>query len=96
MRQLITRVSAELHGRLKSRAREERRSVNSLVTAILEQAVPPESPRERLRKRLKDEGLLVEITPPPGAPSREDVIEMLRGEAGSVVLQALQEDRKKR
>lgn len=93
MRQLITRIDDHLHARLKRRARDEGRSVNGLVTEILEDAVPNETPRERLRRRLKAEGRLVELEIPENAPSFEEVREMLRGEAGKAVLEALEEDR---
>lgn len=96
MRQLLTRIDDALHARLKRRARDEGRSVNALVTDILEQAVPDESPRERLRRRLKAEGRLVEIPAPDNPPSREEVIEMLRGDAGRALLEALEEDRARR
>jgi len=96
MRQLITRIDDSLHARLKARARDEGRSVNTLVTGILEEAVPEESPRERLRRRLRADGRLVEVEVPPNAPSLEEVREMLRGDAGRAVLEAFEEDRKKR
>lgn len=96
MRQLITRIDDSLHARLKARARDEGRSVNTLVAGILEEAVPEESPRERLRRRLRAEGRLVEVEVPPNAPSLDEVREMLRGDAGRAVLEALEEDRKKR
>lgn len=96
MRQLIARIDDSLHARLKARAHDEGRSVNKLVTNILEDAVPDESPRERLRRRLRAEGRLVEIEAPQNAPSRETVIEMLRGDAGRAVLEAFEEDRKRR
>ncbi len=93
MRQLITRIDDALHARLKTRARDEGRSVNGLVTEILEGALPDETPRERLRRRLKAEGRLVELEVPENAPSLEEVREMLRGDAGKAVLEALEEDR---
>lgn len=93
VRQLITRIDDALHARLKDRARDQGRSVNTLVTEILAEAVPDESPRERFRRRLKEKGMLREIEAPEDAPSLEEVREMLRGEAGKAVLQALEEDR---
>jgi plasmid stability protein len=96
MRQLIARIDDSLHARLKARARDEGRSVNKLVTGILEQAVPDESPREHLRRRLRADGRLVELDVPSNAPSREEVVEMLRGDAGRAVLEAFEEDRKRR
>ena len=96
MRQLITRIDDSLHARLKARARDEGRSLNTLVARILEEAVPEESPRERLRRRLRAEGRLVEVEVPPNAPSHDEVVEMLRGDAGRAVLEAFEEDRKRR
>lgn len=93
MRQLLTRIDDALHARLKERAREEGRSMNAVVTAILEEAVPDETARERLRRRLRAEGRLVEIEIPGDAPSLEEVREMLRGDTGRAVLAALEEDR---
>jgi hypothetical protein len=95
VRQLITRIDADLHARLKARAHDERRSMNALVTEILEEAVPVETPRERLRRRLKAEGRLVEIEAPESAPTLEEVRAMLRGDAGKAILEALEEDRKR-
>lgn len=96
VRQLITRIDDALHARLKTRARDEGRSVNALVTTILEGAVPDETPREQLRRRLKAEGRLVELNAPEPTLSRDDVREMLRGDAGRAVLEALEEDRAER
>ena len=70
--------------------------MNTLVSEILEHAVPDESPRERLRRRLRAEGRLTEIPVPDNPPSRDEVIAMLRGDAGRAFLEALEEDRKKR
>lgn len=96
MRQLISRIDDSLHARLKARARDEGRSVNKLVTDILEEAVPNESARERLRRRLRADGRLIELDVPVDAPSREKVVEMLRGDAGRAVREAFEEDRKRR
>lgn len=96
MRQLITRIDDDLHRRLKARARDQGRSVNKLVTQILEDAVPDETPRERFRQRLKERGMLVELDVPEPMLTRAEVREMLRGEAGKAVLEALEEDRSDR
>ena len=93
MRQLIARIDDSLHARLKRRSRDEGRSVNALVTEILERAVPDESPNERLRRRLQEAGLLAQIEAPADAPAPDEVREMLRGDAGRAVLDALAEDR---
>lgn len=95
MRQLITRIDDDLHRRLKERARDEGRSMNAVVTELLEQAVPDETPRERLRRRLKAEGRLTEIPMPENPPSLEEALAMLRGDAGRAVLEALEEDRRR-
>lgn len=95
MRQLIARIDDSLHRRLKDRARDEGRSMNAVVTEILEGAVPDETPRERLRRRLKAEGRLTEISVPEDPPSLEQVLAMLRGDAGKAVLEALEEDRRR-
>jgi plasmid stability protein len=93
VRQLITRIDDALHARLKERARDRGCSVNALVTEILDHAVPDETPRERFRRRLKERGMLREIEVPEDAPTLEEVREMLRGDAGKAVLEALEEDR---
>jgi plasmid stability protein len=94
VRQLITRIDDDLHRRLKERARDQGRSVNALVTEILDEAVPNESPRDRLRRRLRAEGRLVEIEAPKEPTlSRDEVRELLRGDAGKAILEALEEDR---
>ncbi len=90
MRQLITRIDDALHARLKARAGDQGRSMNALVTEILEQWVPDESPRARLRRRLKERGMLVELDVPEPTLTRAEVREMLRGEAGKAFLEALE------
>ena len=60
MRQLLTRVDDDLHRRLKARAKTEGRSMNAVVTAILEDALPPTTERERYREKLRAEGRLYE------------------------------------
>lgn len=93
MRQLITRIDDTLHARLKERARDQGCSVNALVTEILDEAVPDENPRQRFRRRLRERGMLVELDVPEPTLTREEVREMLRGDAGRAVLEALEEDR---
>jgi plasmid stability protein len=96
VRQLITRIDDDLHARLKARAAEERRSLNSVVTELLEQGLAADDPRARLRARLKAEGRLVEPPPPKGpVPSRDEVIASTRG-AWRAVSEALEADRNRR
>lgn len=96
MRQLIARIDDDLHARLKARARAEGRSLNALVTEVLAAAVERDDSHARLRARLAAEGMLVVPPRPSHVPSMEEVLEMLRGEAGRAVLDALEEDRRKR
>lgn len=93
VRQLITRVDDDLHARLKAIAQAEGRSLNSLVTEALEHRAERFSARDAFRARLRKEGRLVEIDVPDDAPSLEEVREMLRGDAGRAILEALEEDR---
>lgn len=92
MRQLITRVDDDLHARVKERARAEGKSVNAYVTELLEEAARPLTPKERLRERLRAAGMLVVPEIHGDAPSRDEVIESLRG-ASDVVLAALEANR---
>jgi plasmid stability protein len=96
VRQLITRIDDDLHRRLKERAASEGRSMNAVVTGILEEAVPRLSERERYREKLRREGRLYEPPVPKGPVlSLDEVIELGRG-SGTAVSDALREDRKKR
>jgi hypothetical protein len=69
MRQLITRIDDELHRRLKQKARDEGRSMNSLVTEALVEAVADhETPLERLDRRAAAAGITFVHGPPPEGP----------------------------
>lgn len=67
MKQLIARIDPELHARLKRRAEDEGRSINSVVTEALEAVAEPENPRAALRARAKRLGipLVGGYGPPP-------------------------------
>jgi plasmid stability protein len=96
MRQLISRIDEALHERLRARAASEGRSVNALVTEVLEAAVTKKDERAALRDRLRAAGLLV--TPPQPKrrpPSRDAVIASTRG-SGTAVSEALEADRSHR
>lgn len=88
MKQLITRIDEDLHRRLKTQAAAEGRSLNALVTEVLEAAVAPRSGRERLRERARIAGLLEEPSAPGAPPSMEEILAMTRG-AGEVFTEAL-------
>ncbi|MDQ4118346.1 MAG: toxin-antitoxin system HicB family antitoxin [Actinomycetota bacterium] len=90
MKQLITRIDDDLHRRLKERAAEQDRSLNDLVRSVLEGALADDA--ATIRRRIEASGLRV-VPPRPGAaPSREAVIESLRG-CGPALTDALAADR---
>lgn len=94
MRQLLTRIDDALHARLKERAAAEQRSVNSLVTEVLENAVSQPRARQRLKDRLRAEGRLVVPPQPKGpVPSRDEVIAATRG-WGTAVSEELERQRR--
>jgi plasmid stability protein len=96
MKQLITRVDERLHERLKARAAAEGRSLNALVTELLEAGLASDDPRARVRARIEALGLRVDVPAPTGPiPSRDAVIRSTRG-AGSSVSEALEADRNAR
>lgn len=93
MRQLITRIGDDLHASLKARAAAERRSVNSLVTELLEHGVSKSAAHSRWRARLEAEGRVVVPTPKWQTPvSRDEAIAATRG-WGTSVSEALLADR---
>lgn len=95
MRQLISRIDDRLHARLKERARDEGRSMNSLVTELIERGLEGTDARARLKARLRAEGRLVEPPRPKRVPTWEEVVAAGKG-VGTAVSDALREDRAKR
>jgi plasmid stability protein len=96
MKQLITRMDDSLHRRLKDRAKAEGRSLNALVTDLLETNVSDGDPRIRLRARVEALGLRVEVPRPRGRiPSLDEAIRSTSG-AGTAVSEALQAERNAR
>lgn len=81
MRQLITRIDDDLHARLKARAAAEGRSMNALVQDLLAHELPPESPREWVRRRAEAAGIRIVVPPLPEGPvpTRDEAIAMTRG-----------------
>jgi antitoxin FitA len=92
MRQLIARIDDELHERLRSRAENEGRSMNALITEILRSAVSPLDAREAVRSRLRHRGLQVVPHPRGQVPSRDAAIASTRG-AGRAASAALAAER---
>lgn len=95
MRQLITRIDDGLHARLKARAREEGRSVNSLVTELLLAGLAGSDEEAGVRARLRGSGLRV-VPRLAGRPSsRDEAIRATRG-AGRAASEALAAERASR
>lgn len=92
MRQLITRLDDELHARLKQRARDEGRSVNAVVTDLLNAVLSGEDEHARVHRRALAAGLLVDPPRTEEAPPRDMAIEATRG-AGSTASASLDSDR---
>ena len=88
MKQLITRVDDRLLDGVKERARREGVSVNTFVNRLLARAVESDDQNRDIERRIAAAGLTVHVTPGMVPPSREEVIEMMRG-AGTSVSDAL-------
>jgi len=93
MKQLITRIDPDLHARVKRLAAEEGRSVNALVTDLLQHATDGEDRRAALRRRLEREGRLVVLMRPEHVPTDE---ELERATAGVRVSDLLEAERAQR
>jgi plasmid stability protein len=68
VKQLILRLSEDLHQRIRARADREGRSVNAWVTSLLEASVDADVARDRQARanaKAAALGLLVEIDAPP-------------------------------
>ena len=92
MRQLIARVDDDLHARLRQRAAQEGRSVNTLVNDILSTAIAGGDRRTALRMRARATGRLVLPPRPARVPSYRAVERATRG-AGQAASEALAEER---
>jgi plasmid stability protein len=92
MRQLITRIDEELHGRLKARARAEGRSVNGVVTDLLKSGLAADHERERVFARLEAAGRRYIPTQPEPVPSLDEVLAITK-RYGAPVIAALEDVR---
>ncbi|MGH9063081.1 MAG: toxin-antitoxin system HicB family antitoxin [Acidimicrobiales bacterium] len=99
MGQLLTRLSDDLHERLRRRAREEGVTLNRLVTATLarlvdepEQAVPADR-RQAARERARHLGLLADDRPGRSLHSDRDRVVARTTGVGRAVSEALEADR---
>ncbi|MGJ7906854.1 FitA-like ribbon-helix-helix domain-containing protein [Actinopolyspora sp. H202] len=92
MRQLITRIDDELHGRLKAKAANENRSMNELVTEALSQVVDGPARHRTVRRRARASGLLAEVQPPDNVLSLDELEAATRG-LGRSASEALEADR---
>jgi hypothetical protein len=69
VRQIITRVDDDLHQKLHRKAAAEGRTMNSIVTEAIQEAVAThETPREAFRRRAEARGLHIVDVPPPSGP----------------------------
>jgi len=97
VRQLIARISPELHDRIKRKAAAEHRSMNAVVTDVLEAVVDEQlSGRERFERQAA--GTSLRVGPPPPRTgrilTREELFAMTRG-AGTIG-DVIEEDRSSR
>ncbi|GAA1215305.1 toxin-antitoxin system HicB family antitoxin [Prauserella alba] len=92
MKQLITRIDDSLHAKVKAKAEAEGRSVNDLVSGLLEAAVEDSETDEAWHRRLIADGTLVEFTPAGPVPSHEELEARLVG-LGTAVGEALDQTR---
>lgn len=97
MRQVITRMDERLHRRLKERAAVEGRSMNAVVTELLEKGLSADDERARFRARVKAMGLLYEPPAPRGpVPSHEELLARIPRDVRRAVIRQFDEDRRRR
>jgi antitoxin FitA len=91
MRQLIARIDDGLHRRLKLRAASEGRSVNAVVSDLLNAGLAGE-PGSQIADRIRDAGIRVVPELEGRPPSRDAAIRSTAG-WGRSVSEALAEER---
>lgn len=97
MKQLIARIDEDLHRRLKHRAAVEGRSMNGLVTNLLERGLSEGDERARFRARVKELGLLYEPPAPKGpVPTLEEIRAKIPREVRREIIRQFDEERKHR
>jgi len=95
MRQFVVRLDEALHARLKRRALDDRRSMNAVISEILERELGSVDQRAAVRRRAEALNLLVLPPKPARIPSWAAVERAGRG-AGGAVSRALAADRARR
>lgn len=95
MKQMLTRLDDRLHDRLKAQAAAEGRSMNDLVTAILNAAVEDAHTRSAVRARARAAGMLVVPDKPRSAPTYAELVAASEG-AGTAASEALAAERESR
>lgn len=94
---MIARVDEQLHRRLKERAAVEGRSMNAVVTDLLEKGLSADDERARFRARVKEMGLLYEPPAPVGpVPSLDEIRARIPREVRREIIRQFDEDRKHR
>jgi plasmid stability protein len=96
VKQLILRVSPDLHRRIVARAAREGRSVNAWASDLLEVTVDAdiaEDRQARANAKARALGMLVEIDAPPLTPEEREEGKRAWREIGAEVVRILEEDR---
>lgn len=96
MKQLIIRVSPDLHRRIAARAAREGTSVNAWVRDLLDVVVDAdlaEDRQARAKAKAAELGMLVKIDAPRLTPEERDEGKRAWREIGADVVRILEEDR---
>lgn len=97
VKQLITRIDESLHRRLRERADVEGRSMNAVVTDLLERGLNADDARARLRARARELGVLVDPPKPTRpVPTLDDLLGRTPPAIRRAVIAQFDEDRKHR